>query len=737
MPPQVEGDFTNPEGKPLNQLCFEIKNTDGDKKFIPALDEFWASEEFSSNYVSLVQPNGDIKKDVSLEEWKYHAECFREDMKFLLTCEHHKFWSYMVYKKDALNAILQFLQKATPFYIDFKKDEANDNIELYEENLSLVVRIIYRILTNKESDKYWITNEVHSDLIYKNFLISVPMLFDLLIAIGNADLDNVDLLRNIFKQLIEIQPKYKLDIVEALRYFSNAFQSIQTQTENEGFDGAGGGELDEGTETPYDDVVLYTLDCAYSLSVLLEVYPEARQFCYEHKLGQSIAHFYDNTIPYLYKNIFLINEAAKSLNWLNQARLEYLKAFRSISYAFVESVLINPNDSLSPSENFIALLTECLAEQMFVVDYQREYPVELDVDILKQACKDLDDFKASFVVKGYKKEAESSSIPTIGTNATYAQIQNTVSDNNYDASKNLSLNQKVTESVQNVKNVEKTVARDIDLEVTAVLDVLPDLDAGFIRVLLSRYDKSEDVIAAVLEGNLPPDLASVSTAEPIIPPDPQDKLYEQTGIKHFNVFDGDPYDVLTQDNPKCIIKQGKGFPNAPKNVGQLLDDKSGLEQIRHRYQEFTLVEEGPTDEYNDEYDDSYEALLEGESRLIKSNELRAGLANIQDDSESDDSETEEDSSNKETTIDQNKSKNFCENPEVIRARYEAQRQAKWNKKGSTPAQNTHNVVGAAKGQGQDKETLRNRNKKEVNKSSRANHNRKSGAAFKRSRGMVP
>ena len=47
------------------------------------------------------------------------------------------------------------------------------------------------------------------------------------------------------------------------------------------------------------------------------------------------------------------------------------------------------------------------------------------------------------------------------------------------------------------------------------------------------------------------------------------------------------------------------------------------------------------------------------------------------------------------------------------------------------------VVGNAKGQGQDSNTQFNRHKKDVHKSSRANHNRRQGAAFKRHRGMIP
>lgn len=51
--------------------------------------------------------------------------------------------------------------------------------------------------------------------------------------------------------------------------------------------------------------------------------------------------------------------------------------------------------------------------------------------------------------------------------------------------------------------------------------------------------------------------------------------------------------------------------------------------------------------------------------------------------------------------------------------------------------NFRNLVGNAKGQGQDKATVIDRQHKNENKSSRANHNRRQGAAFKRNRGMIP
>lgn len=78
--------------------------------------------------------------------------------------------------------------------------------------------------------------------------------------------------------------------------------------------------------------------------------------------------------------------------------------------------------------------------------------------------------------------------------------------------------------------------------------------------------------------------------------------------------------------------------------------------------------------------------------------------------------------------------NFCEDPAVIRAR----REAKYRSNNpQTPQQRKPEVKGKPKGQGQEKDVLKARDKKNTNKASRANHNRKSGAQWKRNKGMIP
>ncbi|KAJ6639103.1 Activating signal cointegrator 1 complex subunit 2, partial [Pseudolycoriella hygida] len=82
-------------------------------------------------------------------------------------------------------------------------------------------------------------------------------------------------------------------------------------------------------------------------------------------------------------------------------------------------------------------------------------------------------------------------------------------------------------------------------------------------------------------------------------------------------------------------------------------------------------------------------------------------------------------------------KDFCENPEIVRERLARNRHSKFVARSSNKPKPQGDVVGNPKGQGQDANTQQSRHKKDVHKSTRANHNRRQGAAFKRNRGMIP
>lgn len=196
--------------------------------------------------------------------------------RFLLNCN-YRFWSYMVYDESAMAAVVTFLQRANPFYrrnTDTKDTAENEAKSLYAQLLNRAIRIVMRLLAPQESATEWIQPDHHSSLLYDNYLISVPILCDLVIAVGDADPLNLRTLQQIFDAVMRIQPEYMKDLQEGLAFYENAFLSMQIQVENEGCEGAGGGALlDPDADTPYDDVVLFALDCAYTLRMLVQLCP--------------------------------------------------------------------------------------------------------------------------------------------------------------------------------------------------------------------------------------------------------------------------------------------------------------------------------------------------------------------------------------------------------------------------------------------------------------------------------
>lgn len=146
------------------------------------------------------------------------------------------------------------------------------------------------------------------------------------------------------------------------------------------------------------------------------------------------------------------------------------------------------------------------------------------------------------------------------------------------------------------------------------------------------------------------------------------------------------------------------------------------------------------DDYDDEYDDRIDEATvpvrdHGTEDILKYN------PNYED-AVSDTSYSEDEYDESGVPVQQHQSTNskgkanFCEDPAAVRARYEARRQATGRGRGR-PLPRKQDVVGKPKGEGQEKNVVANRDKKNTNKSSRANHNRRSGAQWKRSRGMVP
>ncbi|KMQ83383.1 activating signal cointegrator 1 complex subunit 2 [Lasius niger] len=199
------------------------------------------------------------------------------------------------------------------------------------------------------------------------------------------------------------------------------------------------------------------------------------------------------------------------------------------------------------------------------------------------------------------------------------------------------------------------------------------------------------------------------------------------GIERLNVFDNDEFDVMTQDViDMSRIHIGKK-KDKYKNANEMLNDKSEVKKSREIYEKYSIV-----DNYDDEYDDTYDSHNIRGNAPDDSTEIDARPFTIPRVLRAHDKSNV--SSEDETEVEDEKpvqNDHFVQNPVELRAKVEQQRQP------AREGKNARDVVGKSKGQGQNKDVLTNRHKKNVYKATQSNHNRRMGSQIKRRQGMVP
>lgn len=204
-----------------------------------------------------------------------------------------------------------------------------------------------------------------------------------------------------------------------------------------------------------------------------------------------------------------------------------------------------------------------------------------------------------------------------------------------------------------------------EIDIQSVLDVLPHLTVEFVRKLLTRYDDTESAIAAVLEGNLPPDLMDTNA-------NVQQTVNDEPVKKHTEIME--KLNLGSEDREIVNIKLKTQIVR-PKAEKRFLDDKSAIKDFHARNIEHGYVD----DDYDDEYDDSYDAVVETESKAM-SVLKKTGAIDVLVDEIDDNEESDADEETTNTNGQRDKSRDFCENPELARERWARNREAKYGNK---------------------------------------------------------
>ncbi|XP_059532685.1 activating signal cointegrator 1 complex subunit 2 isoform X5 [Myotis daubentonii] len=638
-----------------------------------------------------------------------------------------------------------------------------------------------RMSTHKESKDHFISPSAFGEILYNNFLFDIPKILDLCVLFGKG---NSPLLKKMIGNIFNQQPSYYNDLDESMPTILQVFSNILQHSGLQG-DGASSTpqKLEErGRLTPSDmplpelkDIVLYLCDTCTTLWAFLDIFPLACQTFQKHDFCYRLASFYEIAIPELESAIKKRRlEDSRLLGdlWqrLSHSRKKLLEVFHILLYQIcLLPILESSCDNIQGFiEDFLQIFSSLLQEKRFLRDYDALFPVADDVSLLQQASSVLDETRAAYILQAVesawegvdrRKPTDAKDPPGAedlnGVGATAEPVRGPASHpENSEEEECLGAAAALGPPVSGV---------ELDSLISQVKDLLPDLGEGFILACLEHcgYDP-EQVINDILEERLAPALRQLDRGlDRQIKPDPTPLL-----TSRHNVFQNDEFDVFSRDSVD-LSRVHKGR-RKEEDARSLLNDKRAVAAQRQRYEQYSVVveevgaglrgseqyrvvvEEVPLqpgeglsyrgDDYEDEYDDTYDGNQVGANDADSDDELisrrpftipQVLRTKVPTEGQEEDDEEEEEAEDEAPKPD-----HFVQDPAVLREKAEARRMAFLARKGYRHDSSAA-VAGSPRGHGQNRETTQERRKKEANKSTRANHNRRTMADRKRNKGMIP
>ncbi|XP_045880942.1 activating signal cointegrator 1 complex subunit 2 isoform X6 [Meles meles] len=687
------------------------------------------------------------------------------------------------------------LQKCLDSYLRYvprKFDEwvapAPEVVDMQKRLHRSVFLTFLRMSTHKESKDHFISPSAFGEILYNNFLFDIPKILDLCVLFGKG---NSPLLQKMIGNIFTQQPSYYNDLDETmptiLQVFSNILQHCGLQ--GDGVSTTPQKLEERGRLTPSDmpllelkDIVLYLCDTCTTLWAFLDIFPLACQTFQKHDFCYRLASFYEIAIPELESAMKKRRlEDSKLLGDLWQRLSHSRKKLLEIFHILINQICLLPvlesrragrevpdhlhqassSALLSCSscdniqgfiEEFLQIFSSLLQEKRFLRDYDALFPVADDVSLLQQASAALDETRTAYILQAVEGAWEG----VDRQKATDAKDPPAAEDPNGV----IALGEPIGGPSSRPENSEEDECMgaaaalgppvggvELDSLISQVKDLLPDLGEGFILACLEHYGYDpEQVINNFLEERLAPALSQLDRSlDRQVKPDPTPLL-----TSRHNVFQNDEFDVFSRDSVD-LSRVHKGR-RKEENTRSLLNDKREVVAQRQRYEQYSVVvEEVPLqpgeglpyrgDDYEDEYDDTYDGNQVGANDADSDDELisrrpftipQVLRTKVPGEGQEEDEEEEEEEAEDEAP----KPDHFVQDPAVLREKAEARRMAFLARKGYRHDSSTA-VAGSPRGHGQTRETTQERRKKEANKATRANHNRRTMADRKRSKGMIP
>ncbi|KAF6277639.1 activating signal cointegrator 1 complex subunit 2 [Rhinolophus ferrumequinum] len=744
---------------PLDQLQITHKDLKtGKLRTSPALHP----EQKADRYFVLYKPPPKDNIPALVEEYLERATFVANDLDWLLALPHDRFWCQVIFDETLQKCLDSYLH-----YVPRKFDEwvapSPEVVDMQKRLHRSVFLTFVRMSTHKESKDHFISPSAFGEILYNNFLFDIPKILDLCVLFGKG---NSPLLKKMIGNIFIQQPSYYNDLDETMPTILQVFSNILQQSGLQG-DGASATpqKLEErGRLTPSDmpllelkDIVLYLCDTCTTLWAFLDIFPLACQTFQKHDFCYRLASFYEIAIPELESAMKKRRlEDSKLLGDLWQRLSHSRKKLLEIFHILLNQICLLPVLESSCEniqgfiEEFLQIFSSLLQEKRFLRDYDALFPVAEDVSLLQQASSVLDETRTAYILQAVesawegvdrRKASDAKHPPGAELLNGVMAIAEPVS-----APSSRPENSEEEECMGAAAALSPAVCGvELDSLISQVKDLLPDLGEGFILACLEHYGYDpEQVINNILEERLAPALSQLDRSlHRQVKPDPTPLL-----TSRHNVFQNDEFDVFSRDSVD-LSRVHKGR-RKEENTRSLLNDRREVAAQRQRYEQYSVVvDEVPVqpgeglsycgDDYEDEYDDTYDGNQVGANDADSDDELISRrpftipqVLRTKVPREGQEEEEEEEEAEDEAP----KPDHFVQDPAVLREKAEARRMAFLARKGYRHDSSTA-VAGSPRGHGQSRETTQERRKKESNKSTRANHNRRTMADRKRSKGMIP
>ncbi|CAG7719051.1 unnamed protein product [Allacma fusca] len=701
---------------PLEDRLIEDDQVGGAVNKLPALSkrnaESFPCVQFYMPRVELLSSNDKLV----YQEWEESMNIYRMDLIWLLKLPQYKFWSFLIFSKKIANPLLSsFLLRAPrPYDIHLRDYQRNEFIwPLFSEIYGLVFRVFLRICVFKESKADHITPSKWGSWLVEHNILDISKIFDLCALYSTEDETDRELtkmMENVFKhesQLLEqlgaAIPVFMQKLSEPEQAFGDHIRQMTLS-----------GEIDEQF---MEDLLAFQIDSLASIHGFVKHFPEsAKEFHRFPQFELRLAAAYGSIVQ-LFGGVVAQFPTTNIAQRLHVYRQLALKIYRMV---LTETTIYATRDSSSTNsgDEFLDCFTSCVDEKVFIYDYTKAYPFLADITYLADQGISIDETRIEYLMNAIAecwRDFGDDNAPEFKTKPRPKKSLDPLDDPDFDR-------QLLGACSLDVTGVEFTSL------VTTVKDLFNDLPTRYIEACLKHYGySSESVINAILESSVPSHLDEYRNE-----PEPVTDLPPSTGETfHRGKWSGDfnsEKEFLDRNRSELKTKILESLTLPTPSLSYPHQVNGGIEhEAKESYVDESLL---PTfndeNEYEDEYDDTYDEVAVGSTE--PENWLYNPLNSKADENETerkDDSSSEEDSSR--STDRKKLYDDFVEDPAIVRERMERRRQEKMHQRKSFVPDKPRDVVGKAKGQGQEKDVVLNRRHKEIH----SNQNRRRGADRKR------